>query len=52
MKKAISVLIAAMMIIALTACFTSKEKEQSILDRIKESSAALMESSDGVKVYV
>ena len=29
-----------------------KEKEKSIFDRIQESSVALMESSDGVTVYV
>ena len=37
---------------ALTACSASKEKEKSIFDRIQESPVALMESSDGVKVYV
>ena len=52
MKKAIMILITIIAIIALTACSASKEKEKSIFDRIKESSVALMESSDGVKVYV
>ena len=52
MKKAIMVLITVIVIMALTACSASKEIEKSIFDRIQESSAALMESSDGVKVYV
>ena len=50
MKKAITILITVIVIMALTACSASKEK--SIFDRIQESSVALMESSDGVKVYV
>ena len=52
MKKAITILITVIVIMALTACSASKEKEKSIFDRIQESSVALMESSDGVKVYV
>ena len=52
MKKAITILIAVMVIMALPACSASKEKEKSIFDRIQESSVALMESSDGVKVCV
>ena len=52
MKKAITILIAVIAIMALTACSASKEKDQSIFDRIQESSVALMESSNGVKVYV
>ena len=39
-------------LLALTTCSASKEKEKSIFDRIQESSVALMESSDGVTVYV
>ena len=50
MKKAITILITVIVIMALTACYASKEK--SIFDRIQESSVALMESSDRVKVYV
>ncbi len=52
MKKAITILITVMAVMALTACSASKEKEKSIFDRIQESPVALMESSDGVKVYV
>ena len=52
MKKAITILITVIMIMVLTACSASKEKERSIFNRIQESSVALMESSDGVKVYV
>ena len=52
MKKAITILIIVIVIMALTACSASKEKEKSIFERIQESSVALMESSDGVKVYV
>ena len=52
MKKVVTILITVIMIMVLTACSASKEKEKSIFDRIQESSAALMESSDGVKVYV
>ena len=52
MKKAITILITVIVIMALTACSASKEKEKSIFDRIQESPVALMESSDGVKVYV
>ena len=52
MKKVITILISVIMIMALAACSASKEKEKSIFDRIQESSVALMESSDGVKVYV
>ena len=52
MKKAITILITVIVIMALTACSASKEIEKSIFDRIQESSVALMESSDGVKVYV
>ncbi len=52
MKKAITILITVIVIMALTACSASKDKEKSIFDRIQESSVALMESPDGVKVYV
>ena len=52
MKRAIAVLIAVIMTAALTACSASNGKEQSIFDKIQESSVALMESSDGVKVSV
>ena len=52
MKRAITILITVIMIMALTACSASKEKERSIFDRIQDSTVALMESSDGVKVYV
>ena len=52
MKKTITILITVIVIMALTACSASKEKEKSIFDRIQESPVALMESSDGVKVYV
>lgn len=52
MKKTIPMLFAIIMIIALTACSTSNEKEQSVFDKMRESSVALMESSNGTKVYV
>lgn len=52
MKKAAMIWIIVIMMMALTACSGSKETERSTLDRIQESSVALMESSDGVKVYV
>ena len=52
MKKAITILIIVIVIMALTACSASKEKEKSIFERIQENTVALMESSDGVKVYV
>ena len=44
MKKAITILITVIVIMALTACSASKEKEKSIFDRIQESPVALMES--------
>ena len=52
MKKVVTILITVIMIMALTACSASKEKEKSIFEKIQESSVALMESSDEVKVYV
>ena len=52
MKKLISIFLAVIMITALVACSTSKEKEKSVFDKMKESPVAVMESSDGTKVYV
>ncbi len=52
MKKTISILLVIILIMLLNACSVSKEKEQSVFEKTQESSVALMESSDGVKVYV
>ncbi len=52
MKKAVPVLAAVVLVVALAACSASKEKPQSVFDKIRESSVALMESSEGAKVYV
>lgn len=52
MKKTIGLLLAVIMVITVSACSVSKEKEPSAFKKIQESSIALMESSDGVKVYV
>lgn len=52
MKKTISILLVIIMIMALTACSAVKEKEQSVFDKMRESTVALMESSDGAGVYV
>ena len=52
MRKIMMILLAVVMVIAITACSASKEKEKSVFEKIQESSVALMESSDGVKVYV
>ena len=52
MRKIMMILLAVVMVIAITACSALKEKEKSVFEKIQESSVALMESSDGVKVYV
>ena len=51
MKKIISILL-VILVMPLAACSFSKEKEQSVFDKMQECSVALMESSNGVKVYV
>ena len=50
MKKTVLLLLALTMIMVSTACSASKEKP--ILDRIRDCSVALMESSDGTAVIV
>ena len=52
MKKVISILLVMIMVTSLAACSLSKEKEQSVFDKVQECSVALMESSNGIKVYV
>lgn len=43
MKKAITILITVIVIMALTACSASKEKEKSIFERIQVSDGTLWE---------
>lgn len=38
--------------LSLASCSLTIEKQQSVFDKMQESSVALMESSDGTKVYV
>ncbi|MBR4395276.1 MAG: hypothetical protein IKT01_02645 [Eubacteriaceae bacterium] len=52
MKKTLLVLLTIIMIAGLTACSFSKEKEKSVFEKMLESPVALMESSDGRKIYV
>ncbi|MCR4722464.1 MAG: hypothetical protein K5629_01645 [Eubacteriales bacterium] len=52
MKKTISVLLAIIMLVGLTACVTSKTEEKSVFEKMQDSPVQLMESSDGTRVYV
>ncbi len=43
MKKTISMLLIFTMVVILVACSTSKEKEKSVFDKMRDSSVAKME---------
>ena len=52
MRKAITIFAVIIIGLAFSACSAQKEKRGTVFDEIQNSSVALMESSDGDKVYV
>ncbi len=52
MKKALLILLAALLLLTLAACAREKEKENTVFDLIRESPAARLELPDGRTVLV